>query len=44
MKACDLMAIQFLDHIIIGKYDYFSFKEHGMIDEENCKLKVAEAI
>ena len=30
-KACRMMGILLLDHIIIGKTDYFSFKNHDMI-------------
>ena len=30
-KACKMMGIPLLDHIIIGKTDYFSFKNHDMI-------------
>ena len=30
-KACRMMGIPLLDHIIIGKTDYFSFKNHDMI-------------
>lgn len=25
--ACDLVGIRFVDHIVVGKGDYFSFKE-----------------
>ena len=30
-KACEMMGIRLLDHIIIGKTDYFSFKNHDML-------------
>jgi len=31
VKACEIMGINFLDHIIIGKDSYFSFIKHQMI-------------
>lgn len=34
-RASDIMSIAFLDHIIITKDGYFSFKEHGMLEEKN---------
>lgn len=30
-KACRIMGIGLLDHIIIGRNDYFSFKNHDML-------------
>jgi len=32
-KACDIMGIRLLDHIIVGdtNYNYYSFKEQGLI-------------
>ncbi len=30
-NACRMMGIPLLDHIIVGKTDYFSFKNHDMI-------------
>ncbi len=30
-KACDIMGINFLDHVIIGKTDNFSLVSHQMI-------------
>ncbi len=30
-NACRMMGIPLLDHIIVGKTDYFSFKNHNMI-------------
>ena len=30
-QACQLMGVPLLDHVIIGKTDYFSFKNHSMI-------------
>ena len=29
-EACDLMGIRFLDHIVIGNGEYYSFKEKGL--------------
>lgn len=33
-KSADIMSIAFLDHIIITKNSYFSFKEHGMLNDK----------
>ncbi|MCQ2128173.1 MAG: DNA repair protein RadC [Bacteroidaceae bacterium] len=30
-KACDIMAINFLDHVIIGDGSYYSFREEGKL-------------
>jgi len=30
-QASQLFSIPLIDHIIIGKSDYFSFKNHGML-------------
>lgn len=30
-EACKMMGIPLLDHIIVGKTDYFSFKNHDML-------------
>ena len=30
-KSCEMMGIPLLDHIIIGKTSYFSFKNHSML-------------
>ncbi|MCX8480903.1 MAG: DNA repair protein RadC [Sediminibacterium sp.] len=30
-ESCDIMDIRFLDHIIVGIEDYYSFGEHGII-------------
>ena len=30
-KACDLIGIPLLDHIIIGEDEYFSFKGEGLL-------------
>ena len=35
-KGGELLGILVLDHIIIGKYDYFSFLEH---DKMNHKVR-----
>ena len=37
-----LLDIQVLDHIIIGKYDYYSFLEHKLMNQEEKSVKVAE--
>jgi len=34
IKACDIVGIRVLDHIIIGANDYFSFADEGLIKEE----------
>lgn len=43
-KACEIMGIQLLDHVIVGKRgNYFSFLEHGLLKYLNEKdLKAAE--
>ena len=33
-----LLGIQFLDHIIIGRHEYFSFLEHDMIETLDSKV------
>ena len=30
-NACNMMGVRLLDHIIIGKSDYFSFKNNDML-------------
>lgn len=35
--ACDLVDIRFVDHIIVGKGDYFSFEEEKF-EQENCEF------
>lgn len=38
-KALELLGIQLLDHVIITRYEYFSFLEHNMLpiaDTQNC--------
>lgn len=37
-----LLGIQVLDHIIIGKYDYYSFLEHDKMSKEETQTKAAE--
>ena len=37
-----LLGIQVLDHIIIGKYDYYSFLEYDKMNQEEKSVKVAE--
>ena len=41
-KGGELLGIQVLDHIIIGKYDYYSFLEHDKMNQEEKSVKVAE--
>lgn len=38
----NLLGIQVLDHIIIGKYDYYSFLEHDIMNQEEKQIKAAE--
>ena len=38
-KGLELLGIQLLDHVIITRYEYFSFLEHDMLpiaDTQNC--------
>lgn len=37
-----LLGIQVLDHIIIGKYDYFSFLEHDLMNQKEREEIAAE--
>lgn len=37
-----LLGIQVLDHIIIGRYDYYSFLEHDLMSQEENQVKAAE--
>ena len=37
-----LLGIQVLDHIIIGKYDYYSFREHDLMNKEEREEIAAE--
>ena len=41
-RGGELLDIQVLDHIIIGKYDYYSFLEHDNMNQEEKSVKVAE--
>lgn len=41
-KGGNLLGIQVLDHIIIGKYDYYSFLEHDKMNKEEKQIKAAE--
>ena len=41
-KGGKLLGIQVLDHVIIGKYDYYSFLEHDKMNKEEKSVKVAE--
>ena len=41
-KGGKLLDIQVLDHVIIGKYDYYSFLEHDKMNQEEKSVKVAE--
>ena len=41
-RALKLCGVCLLDHIIIGKYSYFSFNEHRLIDNENSTSMVAD--
>ena len=41
-KGGALLGIQVLDHIIIGKYDYYSFLEHEKMSKEESQVKAAE--
>lgn len=34
-KGLELLGIQLLDHVIISRYDYFSFLEHDILPKEN---------
>ena len=41
-KGGALLGIQVLDHIIIGKYNYYSFLEHEKMSKEETQTKAAE--
>lgn len=42
-KACEIMGMQLIDHIIITKYSYSSFAEQGLLHQSNNTVKsVAE--
>lgn len=38
----NLLGIQVLDHIIIGKYDYYSFLEHDKMNQKEKSVNAAE--
>ncbi len=40
--ACKAIGIQFLDHVIIGRTCYFSFREADMVGVEDKEKAVAE--
>ncbi|OGW79011.1 MAG: hypothetical protein A2Z83_06745 [Omnitrophica bacterium GWA2_52_8] len=33
IKACQSVSVAVLDHLIIGNNEYYSFREHGLLDE-----------
>ena len=39
-----LLGIQVLDHIVIGRYDYYSFLEHDRMSKEENQTKAAEQV
>ena len=41
-RGGELLGIQVLDHIIIGKYDYYSFLEHDKMNQKEKQVKAAE--
>ena len=41
-KGGNILGIQVLDHIIISKYDYYSFLEHDKMIREEKQVKAAE--
>ena len=41
-KGGKLLGIQVLDHVIIGKYDYYSFLEHDKMNLVEKQVKAAE--
>jgi DNA repair protein RadC len=41
-KGGELLGIKVLDHIIIGKNDYYSFLEHNKMSKEEIQVKAAE--
>ena len=43
-EASNILGIQLLDHLIIGKYDYFSFLEHDLVLSTKQESKVAENV
>ena len=41
-KGGNILGIHVLDHIIIGKYDYYSFLENDLMSKEEKSVKAAE--
>ena len=41
-KGGNILGIQVLDHIIIGKYDYYSFLEHDKMNQKEKSVNAAE--
>lgn len=41
-KGCNILGIHVLDHIIIGKYDYYSFLENNLMSKKEKQIKAAE--
>ena len=41
-RGGELLDIKILDHIIIGKYDYYSFLENDKMNQVKKSVKVAE--
>ena len=41
-RGGNLLGIQILDHIIISKYDYYSFLENDKMNKEENQVKAAE--
>ena len=41
-KGGNILGIHVLDHIIIGKYDYYSFLENDLMSKEEKQIKAAE--
>lgn len=41
-KGGELLGIQVLDHIIIGRYNYYSFLEQDKMSKEENQVKAAE--
>ncbi|STY60095.1 DNA repair protein RadC [Mannheimia haemolytica] len=40
--ACELVDIRFVDHIIVGKGDYFSFEEEKLEMKEHSFLQISD--
>ena len=41
-KGGNILGIHVLDHIIIGKYDYYSFLENDLMSKKEKQIKAAE--